>query len=283
MPPRPLRIRPAARSRRVAPAPKPKARPKRKAKDSSANPPSPPGWIDVKKVAHDTFPLGSLLHLEVFYQDETGDMVGKLEETHQDTEGIWLGIAVKGTKLTGLRSWRLTHPGAHEYLYVCYQDTPVEKRLKIGSVAYLVRAKKIDSVPLDWGKNCEEGAFPDPPLPGQEVETAPLRLLAENLEAPPCSQPQGGKEKIPGRDIIFDVHQEEKEEQEEKGEGQAYGSEGKMELSRNTSRPQVSQAHQDFFEQDRQQFLLVRRQPEQCRISYGPSPKSCFQTTSRLP
>lgn len=160
MPPRPLRIRPAARSRRVAPAPKPKARPKRKAKDSSANPPSPPGWIDVKKVAHDTFPLGSLLHLEVFYQDETGDMVGKLEETHQDTEGIWLGIAVKGTKLTGLRSWRLTHPGAHEYLYVCYQDTPVEKRLKIGSVAYLVRAKKIDSVPLDWGKNCEEGASP---------------------------------------------------------------------------------------------------------------------------
>lgn len=196
MPPRPLRIRPAARSRRVAPAPKPKARPKRKAKDSSANPPSPPGWIDVKKVAHDTFPLGSLLHLEVFYQDETGDMVGKLEETHQDTEGIWLGIAVKGTKLTGLRSWRLTHPGAHEYLYVCYQDTPVEKRLKIGSVAYLVRAKKIDSVPLEWGKNCEEGAFPDPPLPGQEVETAPLRLLAENLEAPPAANPKEDKRKF---------------------------------------------------------------------------------------
>lgn len=163
MPPRPLRIRPAARSRRVVPAPKPKARPKRKAQDSSTTPPSPPGWIDVKKVAHDTFPLGSLLHLEVFYQDETGDMVGKLEETHQDTEGVWLGISVKGTKLTGLRSWRLTHPGAHEYLYVCYQGTPVEKRLKIGSVAYLVRAKKIDSVPLDWGKNCEEGAFPETP------------------------------------------------------------------------------------------------------------------------
>lgn len=178
MPPRPLRIRPAARSRRVVPAPKPKARPKRKAQDSSTTPPSPPGWIDVKKVAHDTFPLGSLLDLEVFYQDETGDMVGKLEETHQDTEGVWLGISVKGTKLTGLRSWRLTHPGAHEYLYVCYQGTPVEKRLKIGSVAYLVRAKKIDSVPLDWGKNCEEGAFPDPPT--YPDRRSRLRLFASS-------------------------------------------------------------------------------------------------------
>ena len=200
MPPKLLRIRPAARSRRVTPvgkaAPKAKARPKRKARGSSTVPPSPPGWIDVKTVAHDTFPIGSLLHLEVFYQDEKGDMVGKLEETHQDTEGVWLGIAVKGTKLTGLRSWRLTHPGVHEYLYVCYQDTPVEKRLRIGSVAYLARAKKIDSVPLDWGKNCEEGAFPDPPLPAQEVETAPLRLLAEKLEAPPAARPKEEKRQL---------------------------------------------------------------------------------------
>ena len=68
-------------------------------------------WIEVQDLAHHSFPLQSLIHIEGIYQDERGEIVGRLEEVHQDAEGVWYGMTVQGTNLSSLRAWRLAHPG----------------------------------------------------------------------------------------------------------------------------------------------------------------------------
>ncbi|CAL1129557.1 unnamed protein product, partial [Cladocopium goreaui] len=124
-------------------------------------------------------------------EDERGEIVGRLEEVHQDAEGVWYGMTVQGTNFSSLRAWRLAHPGPGNYLYVCYRDTPAEQRLRLGGVAYALKAKRINTINMDWGKNCEDTQNAPSGLP--EVETEALQELARRAGAPPPPLPQEEK------------------------------------------------------------------------------------------
>ena len=129
------------------------------------------GWMDLAKVGHSAFPLQSILHLHLIYRDEQGQVIGRLMEVHKDVEGDWLSIAVEGTTIPSLRTWRLSHTGGNDLLYVCYQEMRPEKRLTLEYVAYLTKVRKLSAISEDWGKNCVEER------PGP-VETKPLQDMA---------------------------------------------------------------------------------------------------------
>ena len=152
--------------------------------------------LSPEAVQETTFPLNSLLEVELFYLSEVGKAYGKLAETHQDSEGRLLGILIAGTNLPSLRQWRLSHPNNTNIFYVCYIPTPHEKRLTLDSVGYLKKVRKVEAIGEEWGKNCEAAA---PPPTGVTPETQALHEaahkfgfrqgLAAEAEAPAPEEP----------------------------------------------------------------------------------------------
>ena len=82
---RPASIFQAAKAKSKAVA---KARPnKQKHPETTQRAKKTERWLSPEAVQETTFPLNSLLEVELFYLSEVGKAYGKLAETHQDSEG----------------------------------------------------------------------------------------------------------------------------------------------------------------------------------------------------
>ena len=163
--------------------------------------------MDLNEVGLQSFDLQSLLEMELIYLDQAGSAVGKLAEIHRDPEGNWLSVKLLGTTIGALRSWRVSHPGETDLLYVGILETPPEKRLTFGNVAYLKRVRKIDELTMPWGRNCVEEVARGPP--GEEVEkvaeTEPLRRAAAQFGFPGHPPKPPGDQVIPNPETPPDV------------------------------------------------------------------------------
>ena len=91
----------------------------------------------------------------MYYCHELGKAYGKLAEIHQDAEGRWPGIRLKGTTLRDLRQWKLSNPSNTSVFYICYTSVTQEQGLTLDNVGYLTQVREVDALSEEWGKNCE--------------------------------------------------------------------------------------------------------------------------------
>lgn len=180
MPPKGVRLRPAARlARPAAAAGEPPARKRRRGSTPPGQQdPQEVGWIDAKEIVEGKIPLQSLVKVELYHQDELGMLFGILKGLHEDAEGKWMGIAVQGTNLQSLRQWRLT---TQEDLYVMRGLVPPAERLNMEGVGYGVKVKPMDRADESWATNCIEEVAAQAK---GDVETQGLQRVAERFGFP---------------------------------------------------------------------------------------------------